>query len=417
MPPDAGESSARLAPVINLITERGCPAQICVIARGQIVLDRAFGCRPDDLFFLFSASKPVVALAVHMVAERGMLALDEPVARYWPAFGQRGKDAITVRQVLQHRSGLPVARSMVRDSLAMTSWPASVRAIEQARPAYLPGEVPAYHVLSYGFILGELVQRVTGASLRDFVHDELLDPLGLRDTYLGLPSEQWSRQVAVRGRGGAEFITQLMINRRATRQAVIPATSVSTTARDLARLYQAMLNGGELDGARVLCAESIRRATTPSSDGEIDRYLKLPVRWSEGFQLAGAREASARIGGGPGPMGALARRATFGHNGSYVCIGWADPERQIALGYVTALLATAARVRRTWPRSATPSWPPAANSSEHAARTGAAAARSPEPRRRSQADTGANRWRIPRTGSTPTMTVPCSPRGRSAARG
>ena len=174
------------------------------------------------------------------------------------------------------------------------------------------------------------------------MHAELLGPLGLRDTYLGLPSEQWSRHVPVRGRGAAELATQLVINRRATRQAVIPAANVSATARDLAWLYQTLLNGGELDGAGVLTAETIRQATTPSSDGEIDRHLKLPVRWSEGFQLGGAREASTRVGGGPGPMGALASRTAFGHNGSYVCVGWADPERQVAVGYVTGLLVSRA---------------------------------------------------------------------------
>lgn len=335
---DPGHRTARLASAINLIRERGHPAQICVSVRGQVVLDEAFDCSPDSLFFLFSASKPVVALTVHMLAERGTLTLDEPVARYWPAFAQHGKDAITIRQVLQHRSGLPVARSFVRDALVMTHWDASVCALEQARPTYPPGEVPAYHVLSYGFLLGELVRRVTGAAVQDFIAAELLAPLGLCDTYLGLPSDQWSRHVPVRGHGGAELATQLVINRRATRQAVIPAASLSATARDLARLYQALLNGGEMDGVRVVSAETIQGATTPSSDGEVDRYLKLPVRWSEAFQLGGERRAPGRIGGGPGPMGALACRNTFGHNGSYVCLGWADPERQIAFGYVTARL-------------------------------------------------------------------------------
>jgi CubicO group peptidase (beta-lactamase class C family) len=339
VPLDPGHCSARLASATDLIRERGCPAQICVSLRGQIVVDEAFGCSRDSLFFLFSASKPLVALAVHMLAERGALSLDEPVARYWPAFGQRGKQAITIRHVLQHRSGLPVARSFIRDALAMTDWDASIRALERATPMYPSGQVPAYHALSYGFMLGELVQRVSGVPVRDFVAAELLGPLRLRDTHLGLPGDQWSRHVPVRGRGGAERATQLVINRRATRQAVIPAASVSATARDLARLYQALLNGGELDGSRVLHPETIRDAMMPSSDGEIDRYLRLPVRWAAGFQLGGERNASGRIGGGPGPMGALASRTAFGHNGSYVCLGWADPERQVAFGYVTARLA------------------------------------------------------------------------------
>ena len=333
-----GPGDGGLEKAINLVRERGSPAQLFVLARGRVVADVSFGCRADSLFFLFSASKPLVALLVHLLAESGELILDDPVAAYWPEFGRRGKHAITVRQVLQHRSGLPVARSMARDALAMTDWTASVRALEEAAPSFPPGAVPAYHVISYGFILGELVQRVTGRPVRDVLRAELLDPLGLHDTYLGLPAEQWSRSVPVSGRGPAELATQAVINRRATRQAVIPAASVSATARDLARLYQALLNGGEIDGARVLSAETIRQATMPSSDGETDRYLKLPVRWSEGFQLGGERKASVRLGGGPGPMGALASRTAFGHNGSYVCLGWADPERQIAVGYLTARL-------------------------------------------------------------------------------
>ncbi|HTZ94178.1 MAG TPA: serine hydrolase domain-containing protein [Streptosporangiaceae bacterium] len=333
-----GPGGGAFQKALDLIRKRGSPAQLCIVVRGQIVLNEAFGCRPDSLFFLFSASKPLVALLVHRLAERGDLALDDPVAKHWPQFGQAGKQDITIRQVLQHRSGLPVARSMARDAIVMTDWTASVRALEVAAPSFPPGSVPAYHVISYGFILGELVQRVTGAPVREVLQAELLGPLGLADSYLGLPASQWHRHVPVSGSGPAELVTQVVINRRATRQAVIPAASVSATAYDLARLYQALLDGGELGGVRVLRPETIRQATTPTSDGEIDRYLKLPVRWSEGFQLGGERTGRARAGAGPGPMGALASRTAFGHNGSYVCLGWADPQRQVAVGYLTGRL-------------------------------------------------------------------------------
>ena len=335
--PSPGSSKAPdLDDALRLIRSRRCAAQLCVRKDGEVVLDRVFSCQPDSLFFLFSASKPFVALLVHMLAERGDLSLDDPVARYWPEFALHGKDGVTIRQVLQHRSGLPVARSFALDALEMTDWVASVRRLERARLRYQPGQVPAYHVLSYGFILGELIQRVAGTSVREFLRAELLSPLGLRDTHLGLPEEHWHRRVPVEGRGLAEAATQLMVNRRTTRQAVIPAASVSATARDLARFYQMLLNFGQLDGVRVLQPEIILSAVGPSSDGEMDRYLKLPVRWSEGFQLGGERNASVRVGGGPGPFGKLASRTTFGHNGSYVCMGWADPERNIAVGYVTA---------------------------------------------------------------------------------
>jgi CubicO group peptidase (beta-lactamase class C family) len=333
-----GPRNSGLEKALQLIRERGSPAQLCVAAHGRIVLNEAFGCRQDSLFFLFSACKPLVALLVHRLAERGELALDDRVAAHWPQFGQGGKQDITIRQVLQHRSGLPVVRGFALDALAMTDWAASVRALELATPSFPAGSVPAYHVLSYGFILGELVQRVTGAPVRDVLQAELLGPLGLQDTYLGLPGGQWHRHVPVAGRGPAELATQLVINRKAVRQAIIPAASVSATAHDLARLYQALLAGGELDGVRVLRPETIRQATSPSSYGEVDQYLKLPVRWSAGFQLGGERAGRTRLGGGPGPMGALSSPTTFGHNGSYVCLGWADPERDVAVSYLTARL-------------------------------------------------------------------------------
>jgi CubicO group peptidase (beta-lactamase class C family) len=313
-----------------------------VVSRGAVVLDQAFGCAPDALFFLFSASKPLVALLVHQLAERGAIGLDDPVARHWPEFGQRGKEAITIRQVLRHRSGLPVARSAVRDALAMTDWAASVRALERAAPAYPPGSAPAYHFLSYGFLLGEMVQRVTGSPVREVLKDRLLAPLRLRDTFLGLPPDLRERRVPVHGRGGTELVTGLMINRRAVRQAVIPAASVSSTARDLARLYAALARGGELDGVRVLSAATLLSALRPSSDGETDRYLKLPVRWSEGFQLGGSRGGRERMGGRHSPLGQRSSPRAFGHNGSYVCIGWADPDRDLAVGYVTARLVSRA---------------------------------------------------------------------------
>jgi len=321
-----GVRSAGVARALDLAQARGAAAQICVLRDGEVVLDKAFGCRPDDLFWIFSASKPLIALLVHLLAQRGQLSLDDRVARYWPEFGQRGKEDITVRQVLQHRSGVSVARSAALDALAMTDWDRSVRHIERAAPRWPPGQVPAYQYISFGFILGELVRRVSGAELPALLAAEFLSPLRLRDTYLGLPSGLWPRHVPIRGRGPAGLISQAFVNRPATRRAVIPAAGLSTTARDLARFYAALLRGGELDGVRILDA-----ARQPSSDGEIDRFLRLPIRWSQGFQLGGRSgdPAAAR------PMGQLSSPETFGHNGSNCCIGWADPVRGLVFAYLT----------------------------------------------------------------------------------
>ncbi|GAA4450056.1 serine hydrolase domain-containing protein [Phytohabitans houttuyneae] len=318
---------------LELVRRWGAAAQLCVIQDGRVVIDEAVGCTSDSLFWIFSTSKPYVALLVHRLAERGALSPDEPVAAYWPEFAERGKGGITVRQVLQHRAGLPVARSVARDALAMTDWRHSVRALERARPRYAPGEVPAYHLLSYGFLLGEVASRVGGAPVEVLLRRELLDPLRLTDTHLGLPDRLWPRRVPVRGMGAAR-VSAAYVNRRATRRAVVPAAGVSATARDVARFYRMLLDGGTLDGVRVLAPETIQTARRPSSEGEVDRFLRLAMRWSEGFQLGGPADdpASSR------PMGRLSSPLTFGHNGSNCCLAWADPTRRLVLVYLTNLL-------------------------------------------------------------------------------
>jgi CubicO group peptidase (beta-lactamase class C family) len=262
-PEDVGVDAAALSHVVDLVRARGVVAQLSVLRNGEVVLDRTFGCRPDALFWIFSTSKPFVALLVHQLAERGELALDDAVARYRPEFGQQGKDTITIRQVLQHRSGLPVARSLARDALAATSWRRSVRAIDQARPSWPRGQVPAYHILSYGFILGELVQRITHADVRDVLRSELLDPLGLTDTHLGLPPSLWPRHVPVRAVGRGGHLKQAVFNRHATRQAVIAAAGISTTARDLSRLYKMPLCRCCCAEARPTASALSRRAASP----------------------------------------------------------------------------------------------------------------------------------------------------------
>jgi CubicO group peptidase (beta-lactamase class C family) len=142
--------------------------------------------------------------------------------------------------------------------------------------------------------------------------------------------------VPLHGRGPAARVTQAFVNRRTTREAVIPAAGVSTTARDVARFYQALLNGGELEGTRVLEAAAIEEARRPSSHGELDRFLGLPIRWSQGFQLGGPAKGRTPTD----PMGRLSSSQTFGHNGSNCCIAWADPVRGLVFAYLTDRLTT-----------------------------------------------------------------------------
>jgi CubicO group peptidase (beta-lactamase class C family) len=326
-----GVDPDKLSRVVDLVQARGAVAQLCVILDGKVLLDRSFGCQADSLFWIFSACKPYVAVLVHLFAERGRVSLDDPVAIYWPEFGRHGKDRITIRHVLQHRTGLLGARVPLGDALAMTDWERSIRRIENARPHWPAGLAPAYQALGFGFVLGELARRITGTAIQELLATELLEPLGAHDTYLGLPDTQWQRHVPVIARGFAGRVAQMVLNRRSTRRAVIPSAGMSTTARDLATFYFMLLRGGAIHGTRILRAATIEQARMPSSDGEIDRCIKTPVRWSQGFQLGGPRPAPYTTGS----LGRLSSRRTFGHNGSNCCIGWADPDRNLVVAYVT----------------------------------------------------------------------------------
>lgn len=303
---------------------RGAAAQLVVLRHGEVLLDRSFGAPRDVPFLLFSAGKPLVAVLVHQLAEQGLLTLDAPLAEHWPEFAGNGKDDVTVRQVLAHRSGLPYVRSIHRDALIAHDWDRSVRALAAARPHHAPGRSPAYHTLSYGFLLGELVQRVTGRPLREVLHQRILQPLGMRDTYLSGPP----RRVPMRGAASrGTRALQWAANRRVTRNAVIPAATVSSTARDLALFYQALLDGRP----DVLSATAVEDLCAPSTSGEADIVLGNRIRWSHGFQLGGHENDPDR----PRPMGRLSSRRAFGHNGSNACLGWADPDRGLVMVYLT----------------------------------------------------------------------------------
>lgn len=300
--------------VAELVHARGARASLCVLRDGRVLLDIG---PPDALYWIFSASKPFVALLVHQLAVRSEVDLDAPVARYWPEFAGGGKGAVTIRQVLRHRSGFATARGFAGDALTMTDWPRAVRAIERAPLRWEPGSVAAYQPIVFGHILGELVRRVTGTPVESLLASEFLVPLGLADTFLGLPSSLWSRHVPVRGYGWGGPVTARVVNRRAVRRAVIPAAGISTTAHDLARFYQALLDG--------FAEAAVAEARRPSGDAVVDRTIGTRVRWAQGFQLGGVGR----------PMGTLSARDTFGHNGSNCCIAWADPGRRLVFAYLT----------------------------------------------------------------------------------
>ncbi len=333
--------------------------QLCVRRRGQVLIDRAIGHArgngPDDPpetkkvratpatpFTIFSASKAITAMVIHLLDERHLVHLDDPVCEYVPEFGVRQKRSITIRHVLSHRAGIPNLPPEAMD-LDNLDDPAKVlQLLCEAEPVLRPGKQLAYHAITGGFVLGEVVRRVTGKDMRAFLDEEIRRPLGFRWMSYGVAGRD-ARRVArnyftgppplpplstVLDRAlGIRFreVTELSNDPRFL-ASVIPSGNLVATANELSRFYQLLLNGGELDGVRIFEPRTVQRALAEQSYGEIDFTLGFPFRYSMGFML-GAQWLSLY---GPDTESA------FGHLGFTNIISWADPERQVAGALMTS---------------------------------------------------------------------------------
>lgn len=333
---------------LDLAASRGAAVQLTVIHRGHTVLDDSVRCTPDALGWLFSAGKPFTSLLIHRLAATGALDLDEPIAHHWPAFGAGGagtKAATTVRDVLCHRTGIPTAGPYVRAVLSMQDPEASVRRVASARRRprryvhavnHLPDDAPsfsavaAYQPLDFGVILAQVVETVTGCPWAQALRELVLEPMGLTDVHPGVPDEHLHRCLPVDGSlralpGGP--VVARIVNRRSVRQAVIPAAGISTTASELARFY-----------AQLLHAPELAALSAPSSQGDRDAWTRLETRWGTGVQLGGTGQWC--------PFGVTSTARTFGHNGSDVCLGWADPDLDLAVGLITDRASGSAQDKR-----------------------------------------------------------------------
>jgi CubicO group peptidase (beta-lactamase class C family) len=332
-PSELGFDRERLERVAGLAHRPGAASWLVVLRDGEVLLDRRIGCERDALFYTFSVSKPFVALAIHLLAQRGLLRLDDAVVDYWPEYAAYGKHPITIRHVLTHRSGVPYSSgSLIGDGLAMTDWNRSVALAQNARPRWKAGAFVGYETLSFGFILGEIVRRVSGMPIQKFLDSEFFVPLRLPNIRLGLDDDVLARGVPLVSSGAIQKSTRMTFNRRSVRQAVVPAAGISASAYDLARFYRAMLKGGRRKDVRVLSRSTVLQARAVSSDGERDRTLGTHPRWAHGFQLGGPSTA-------PRPMGRRGSSLAFGHNGSSICNAWADPDRGLVFVYLTNLAA------------------------------------------------------------------------------
>jgi CubicO group peptidase (beta-lactamase class C family) len=347
----------------NFVEQREIGAAFAAYVDGTPVVDLWGGVadrrkhvpwREDTLVGVFSGTKGFVAVCLLLLLERGQLALDEPVCRYWPEFGAAGKEGILVRDLVSHRAGLaglltPVTVEEATDDQRMA------RLLAAQAPIWAPEGEPRYHAITFGWLCGELVRRVTGRSIGRFFQEEIAAPLGL-EAWIGLP-RQHERRVAVLERGEAfprEGTTadvdksawsvssnpprfsgkELAGNLRRWRAAEIPATNGITTARSLARLYGCLARGGELYGVRLLASETIERGRRCLARGHDPLVGELA--FATGFQVQ-----TGKMPFGP-PTDA------YGHGGAGGSVHGAWPSLRTGFSYTPNLLAS---VSTTDPRA------------------------------------------------------------------
>jgi CubicO group peptidase (beta-lactamase class C family) len=360
--------------------------QLCIRRRGKIVLNRALGHArgnaPNDApgtakipattetpSNVFSTAKLITAMVIHKLDEQGALHLEDRVCEYIPEFGQHRKQWITLRHLLSHRAGIPNIPAEALD-LELLDEPDRLRALLcEMEPNTRPGRLLAYHAISGGFVLGEVVRAATGLSIRDVLEKEIREPLGLRWLHYGVMREDVHRvalnaftgppppppisTMLARALGASlQDIVDLSNDPRFL-QGIVPAGNVITTAQDLSAFLECMRCDGELDGVRVFEPRTMRHALNEASYREVDLTLFMPLRFGLGPML------------GDSPVGIFGRDSAkaFGHVGLSNVFPWADPERELSVALLTtgkAVLSThavrlvqlLARIGDAFPRTA-----------------------------------------------------------------
>jgi CubicO group peptidase (beta-lactamase class C family) len=346
------------------VRRSGGGAAVCVYHRGRKVADLWSGERDaaghpwasDTMAMSFSTTKGVVATALHVLADRGQIAFEDRVAKFWPEFAQSGKASITVRDVLSHRAGLPQIRPLLDRPERILDWGYMTEALAEAPPQLAPGGRCAYHAFTFGWLAGEILQRVTGQPLGEAVRGLLAEPLGLDGCYIGAPAEAKLRAAElIRPKSGGVVgligskrlmsgldrfnralgipISPLLIQSTLMPgdpgdlffdprilDAPIPAANGLFTARSLARVYAMLAEGGTLDGVRLLSRRSVTRASQVQTR-ERDRVLLLPMHWRLGYHSAFTTRGRVRTG--------------FGHFGYGGSGAWCDPEQRLSVAMVT----------------------------------------------------------------------------------
>ncbi|MFG2898962.1 serine hydrolase domain-containing protein [Streptomyces zaomyceticus] len=338
----------------NFRTRNELGAAVAVQIHGETVVDLWGGwadparTRPwerDTVVNVWSTTKGVTALCAHLLADRGLLDLDAPVASYWPEFAAAGKEALPVRYLLSHRAGL----SGLREPLTLGEfydWEVTTARLAATEPWWEPGTRSGYHAMTYGFLVGEVIRRVTGRMPGAFLHDEITGPLGI-DFTIGLPEKEADRaaelvhpRTSPDGEQAAAFsrlvpaaqaalanppVGAAEANSPEWRAAELPAANGHGTARAVAQLYGVFAGRGRSGERRVLSEAAVERAREGQGAGRdlvLGAGLTHETECALGLWLSGTNASY-----GPNPR-------AFGHDGYGGSCGLADPESGVSLGYV-----------------------------------------------------------------------------------
>lgn len=324
--------------------------------RGQIVADvwggladpaKSTPWERDTIIGVFSTTKGATAMCAHKLAQEGKLDIDAPVASYWPEFAA-GPD-IPVRYLLSHRAGLAWVDEPLTLEQAL-AWEPMIHALEHQKPSWEPGTAHGYHAITYGYLVGEVIRRVTGRTVGTYFREEIAEPLDL-DFWIGLPEEHEPRVAMLVGSltggldsadndatrasiaalmgpdsvmgkalsGGGAFGGEGIWNTRAVHAAEVPAAAGISDARSIARLYAACV--GEVDGIRILTPERVAIASKQETEGPNTVLMNLDLQFGLGFIV-------------PSSLVQLGGPRSFGHFGAGGSVGWADPDAELGFGYV-----------------------------------------------------------------------------------
>ena len=334
--------------------------QVCLRHNGRVVLNRAIGhawgngpedrsdaeriaVRTSTPFCVYSAAKAITTTVVHMLVERGSFSLDDRVCDYLPGYTGHGKERTTLRHVMTHSAGVPFATGPRPDLRRMNDSAYARAKLGELKPIHRPGLMHIYHGLTWGPLIREIVSAATGRNIREILATEILTPLGFRWTNYGVaeaevplvaPSHVTGRPLPApiaaamkTALGGSMQKIIRFSNSPMFLTSVVPSSSTVSTAEELARFAELLCRGGELDGVRVMRADTLRAATRECRRLRPDVATGLmPIRWGTGFMLGSKRF---------GPFGRGAEFA-FGHTGLTNVAIWADPSRDLAVGIVSS---------------------------------------------------------------------------------